>query len=436
MSGVQPKLIIEWSPGHVVAFAPGTGQVRTGENVAAATNGMPTSGVLVATSRRSSFVRTTRVPNAGHDEVALILRNQLGGLFPLSGNDLAYDFQMTDDVNAEGRLALVAAIPAEALRQLQEECKAAGVSISATVPAALGAVALMQSVGLKDAAVVQVDDGGASIDVVTHGVLRYSRWTAATRDVPGEVRRTFAAAGIEPVNVLAAGGSPLPADHNSSKSTLTGLAQIDISKPPLNIELGETRALRAAKAEAATMRSAAAVLIAGIAIAGYVAYSRYNEIADVDAKVAKQKSAAATAKKFADKAKSDSTGQAARLATVNRGFAPAQRFYQMLSVITDDAPTGTWLTAVSLERGKPFVIRGTAMTNDLIAAYAQRLASEERFRAVKLQYSTNTMIDNRPVVLFSITGFPNGNLPLVDPAKSGTTSAASTTTTTTTGGQS
>ena len=416
MSALTPKLIIEWSPGHVLAYQPGNGSVKLGETVAIATDGLPTSNVLVAISRRTSFVRTTRVPNASYDDVGLILRNQLGNLFPLSGNDLAYDFQLTDDITAEGRLALVAAIPAESLRQLQEECREAGLKIGATVPAALGSVELMNSIGLKDSAVVQVDEQGASIDVVTHGVLRYSRWTSATRDVPAEVRRTFAAAGIEQLPVLAAGGSSLPADHHSSKSTLVGLAQIDLAKPPLNIELGETRALRAAKANAATMRSAAAVLVAGIAIAVFFGFDRYDAIKKTKVAVDSQAVVATKAKQIADKAKSDVAAQTAELAVVNRGFQPAQRFWEVLAIITQKAPIGVWLTGVSMERGKPFVIRGTAMTNGLISAYSQELAGrEDRFRNVKLLYSTNTSIENRPVVLFSITGFPTGNLPLVDP---------------------
>ena len=411
---VKPRLILEWSPGHVLAFQPGNATVRSAETVADAAAGMASTDVLVALSRRASFLRTTRVPNASHDDLAIIIRNQLGALFPISGDELAHDFMLTDDVTAEGRLALVAAIQADQLRQLNEECRAAGLKVGAVVPAAFGSIELMRKMGLRDAAVVQVDELGASIDVVTEGVLRYSRWTAATRDVPAEVRRTFAAAGIEPVPLLATGGSTIPAAYSKSESTLLSLAQLDLAKPPLNIELAEVRQHRANQAKSNAIRASSLVLIAGLASAIFFGYDRYAEISDVKAAVAKQQKALDSTKAENDKAKSRSTSAVAEYQTVARGFEPAQHFWEVLALLTHDAPEGLWMTGITMERGRPFTIRGTAMNADLIAVYTQRLTVEERFRDVHLQYSNDAAIDNRPVVEFSITGFPIGNLPLVD----------------------
>jgi len=425
----RPKLIVEWSPGSVLAYQTGTAATRSGATVAAATSGLTTSDVLVALSRRNSFLRTTRVPNASHDDVAIIVEHQLGSLFPISSEGLAFDFFLTDDVTAEGRLALVAAVQADQLRQLNEECRDAGIKVGVVVPAALGSVELMRTMGIRDAAVVQVDDHGASIDVVTGGVLRYSRWTAATRDVPGEVRRTFAAAAIEPVPILATGGSTIPAEYTKSESTLLSLTHIDLAKPPLNIELAEVRESRTNQAKANAIRASALVLVAGLASAIFFGVDRYGEIKDVKDKVAKQQKALAGDKQYEDKVKVKGSSALAEFNTVSRGFAPAQRFWEVLAVITHDVPDGVWLTGISMERGKPFTIRGTALNSDLTAVYSKRLTVEDRFRDVKLQYSNDAAIDNRPVVEFSIVGFPIGNLPLVDAPNSSskpTTNSSST----------
>ncbi|MHB8637288.1 MAG: PilN domain-containing protein [Fimbriimonadaceae bacterium] len=411
----KPKLIIEWSPSQVIALHTPSGTVRTGETVAAAMSSLPTGDALIAISRRTSFVRTTRVPNASQSDVALILRNQISGLFPLSGEELAYDFELTDDVSAEGRLALVAGIQAEHLRQVYEECKAAGVKIGATVPAALGSVELMRKQGLRDAAVVQVDEHGAAIDVVAQGVLRYSRWTAATRDVPAEVRRTFAAAGIEQLAVLASGGSSLPAEYHASESTLLALAQIDLAKPPLNIELGEEKAKRAAMIRTNTFRVSGLVLAAGVVAAVVVGYDRFTQVKVVQAAVDAQQRSVTALKKQDDAAKKTVTDATNRFKTVSRGFAPAQHFWEVLAILTNDAPPGVWLTGLSMERGRPLTVRGTATSAGLIASYTDRLATEERLRDVHLVYSNDAAIDNHPVVEFSLTGFPVGNIPLVDP---------------------
>ncbi len=436
---VKPKLIIEWSPANVLAFSPGSGKVNQGETVAAAAKGFSGGDVLVALSRRASFVRTTRVPNASHDDVSHILRMQIGGLFPVSGDELAYDFQLTDDVTGDGRLAMVAAVQAEQLRQLHEECKAAGLKVSAVVPSAIGSVELMRTMGVREAAVVQVDEQGASIDVVSQGVLKYSRWTAATKDVLGEVRRTFAAAGIESLPILAASGSNLEADYHSSQSTLLALSNIDLAKPPLNIELGEVVAHREATAKRNSFVLSGAVLAMGIMAAGYIGFNRYSITNQVNAAVAKKTKDVTDFNTHADRSTSELNAKIAQFQVVDRGFAPPQRFYEIMAILTSDAPTGVWLTGISMERGRPFTVRGTAMNADQISDFTKTLANEERFRNVVLQFSSNSEIDNRPVVQFSITGFPNGNLPLVDTPSSGSVApstppqSSSTTTTTTTG---
>ena len=415
----RPRLIIEWSPGHVRAFQPSTGAVKEGKTISAAVSGLPTADALIALSRRASFVRTLRVPNASREDVQLILRNQLTNILPVSGSELAYDFQLTDDFNAEGRLALVAAIQADQLRELLEECRQADVAVRAIAPASLGAPALMRHKALVDCAVVEATDGGISIDLVQGGILRYSRWSPSENDYTAEVARTLAAAGILALPTLAAGGAIFPADHSTSESTLKALSEFDLAHPVLNIELAEVRAARELSSRQNGMRVAGLVLAAGIIAAGIVGYRRIstqNQIAAVtsqeDAKLANLKETKTTAQK------ADATSTA-QVMTIHRGFDQAQKIWEIVSAVTDSTPTGMWLNGLNVERGKEILIRGTAVTAQTVPEFTQRLAASGRFRDVHLLYSNDAEIDQKPVTEFSISAFPIGNLPLIDAPNSG-----------------
>jgi Tfp pilus assembly protein PilN len=412
--GLHPRLIVEWSPGFVRAYTPGGESFKVGDSVAAATAGLPTSDVLVALSRRSSFVRALRVPNAARAEVTIILANTLPNVIPLAGSELSFDFQLTDDINADGRLALVAAMQADHLRQLHDECQEAGIDLRATIPAALGASILLKQKGFVDGAVVETQPDGTSVDIVQSGVLRYSRWTPATEEIAGEVARTFAAAGIPPMPTLAAGGSTFPAEGSASESTLRALADFDLLHPPLNIELSEVRAARELKSKRNAIRVAGLVLAAGLAASSFIGFERYKAQATINSERDRLINSLAELDKEKSKVQSNEGVSEAQMATVARGFEPAQKLWEDVTVIVSDAPTGIWLTGLSLERGKELTIRGTSLTGNAVADYSRILATEPRFRNVQLLFSSDATIDNKPVTEFSISAFPKGNLPLID----------------------
>jgi Tfp pilus assembly protein PilN len=107
-------------------------------------------------------------------------------------------------------------------------------------------------------------------------------------------------------------------------------------------------------------------------------------------------------------------------AAIDRGFHPAQTVTDMMATATNVAPQGVWLTGLAVERGKTLTLRGTATNGDGVTNYQRSLVDEERFRDVKLVVVNNTEIENTPVVQFSFSAFPVGNLPLTDPdAKKG-----------------
>jgi Tfp pilus assembly protein PilN len=84
------------------------------------------------------------------------------------------------------------------------------------------------------------------------------------------------------------------------------------------------------------------------------------------------------------------------------------------TVAANAVPEGVWLTGMSLDRGKPLQIRGSAKTNEQVADYVQQLSSSERLRDVKLVFSNNNTIGDTPIVQFSISAHVIGNYPLAD----------------------
>jgi hypothetical protein len=102
-----------------------------------------------------------------------------------------------------------------------------------------------------------------------------------------------------------------------------------------------------------------------------------------------------------------------------RAFSPAQKLSDVVTLAAIKVPKGIWLTGVSVERGKDLQIRGISKTSQLVTTYVDALAAESRFRNVRLVFANDSTIDEEKVTQFSISAFPVGNLPLLDPGKKG-----------------
>jgi len=104
---------IEWSSDWVRATNIATGQ--TAEAATIAGLGSILSGVrdvIVGVGRRQVFLKTARLPKAAPDDVRRILSVQMGTIFPLPADQLAFDFVQSQDLNSEGALTLIAAMRA------------------------------------------------------------------------------------------------------------------------------------------------------------------------------------------------------------------------------------------------------------------------------------------------------------------------------------
>ncbi|HTQ11293.1 MAG TPA: hypothetical protein VMI31_14605 [Fimbriimonadaceae bacterium] len=415
--GPAQKAVVEWSPSHV-SWVGTNHELVTVASLEEAAGQLPSREIVVAVSRRSAFVRPYRVPNTGKAELRRILEMQIGKIFPIPPSELAFDFHLTHDVGAEGRLAIIAAMRSADLLSMHQQAKSAGLKISQVTLAALGSPLVAKGVGLDSAAVVHRTAEGLAIDLVAGGELRYSRVAAAPATsiaIDAEVSRTFAAAVMSCVPTVAAGGLLLPdAEASTNVWSLETLAGTHVD---IDIETSEQILSRERRGQTARLQSSVAVLIVGLAISGFQ-YSRWSKAA-----TAYNQQAGIWAKESSDLNKKLKLSISDRDALLNvqkaldTAFHPAQQFSDIISVASNDVTAGIWLTGFSLERGKPLTIRGSALGSQTVVNYQNARRGEDRFRDVKLIGTSDTLVQNTPIVQFSISAFPIGNLPLAEPTK-------------------
>jgi len=421
-SHVFPR-VIEWSSTGVLAYDAGTRQLMNASNLAEMSTKFGGGPVLMSVSRRSTFVKAVRVPNAGANEIKLILQTQMMDMFPVSLNELAYSFRLTDDVTPEGRLAIVAAMREVDLKALFAEAKEAGFKVERVVPAGFGSLLLAESLGHRDAAIVQKTAEGLSIDVLSGGELRYSRIAPlppSAQLIDAEIGRTFAAVNLPCAPTIAAGGLEFPdADTISAIPSIEALATMPLDRLGINIETRESVEKREKVATANRSRLAILMCASAALVVALVWLDRADQ-----AEVAQRGTAAWNGKLTklrTERKKAQATLETTqKLAdTTKRAFEPAQRVSDIFTTVTNHVPKSVWLTSVTFDRGKLMFIRGTATDSAGVGDYLGALTTEPRLRSVTLTFANNGEIDKTPVVQFSIQGFPVGNLPLVEAKKKG-----------------
>ncbi len=401
MSKIAPTLHIEWTPGRVRALDLATGREASG--VSLGDLGGVLAGhrtALVGIGRGATFLKVLGLPKAAPAELRTLLGMRLGQLFPLPASQLAFDFFQTTESTPDGTLTLVAAIRATDLKQLQTELAQANLTATRILPIALAAPL---AAGKLDALVLERGPLGLSLDVVQGGLLRLSRQAPEETDVSIEARRTLAAAGVESLPVVEPSG---------------GVLRKLADAPALHFELSEDRVKAGKKKIADRTRFGALLLASGVLLATLVWADRGDDFAKV------RKSEGAWARELGrlrsireletKKAQSATALQD----TLERAFAPGQPLSDVLSATSDALPAGVWLTGVSVERGKPLQLRGTAKQTGDVARLVDSLGANRRFRDVRLVFASEGKIKETKVVQFNITAFPVGNLPLPEPPKS------------------
>jgi Tfp pilus assembly protein PilN len=284
-------------------------------------------------------------------------------------------------------------------------------------------MALAESIGQRDIAVVQDTAEGLAIDLLAGGELRYSRVTPmpANNDLlESEITRSFQAVALPCTPVLAAGGFAYPeAEVKNPMPTLQALASAPLDRIGIKLETREERERRAKSIQAKRTRFAI-LLCAAAALLAFLVFVEWTEAAEQN-RVATAKWNLALKKRRDLEKKLAKEVEALRSteSTLRRAFSPAQTPADVLATLSNRTPQGLWLTGVTFERGKVLYVRGTASNGGAVTAYYQSLTKEPRLRDVKLIFANNGEIDKVPVVQFSIQAFPVGNLPLVDAKKKG-----------------
>jgi hypothetical protein len=410
--------VVEWSPNGAQSFEPMSKRRSAGATISSL--GLSPNGhtTVLAVSRRTAFVKPTHVPNTGEAEIRQVLQMRLGQLFPVAPGELAYDLWLTGSVTSEGRLAVVCGVQSETLRALNLQASQAGIKSSLVVPAGLGSVLLARSLGMRDCTVVEKCAEGFAIDIVVSGELRWSRvvpGNVSKSELENEIDRTHAMSEIPRGALVAAGDLTLDsAAVGTAASTLEMLASPQTQGLGVRLELPETVANRRAGRDSTRLRRAAMLAVLACLVWGKVGYDAAGSSAALAKVEAGRQKSVRQERALLSQAQSERAKASKVNEILTRALKPAQSFGDIMAVVANDAPGGLWLAGVNMERGKPIILRGTAMTSETVAVYLQKLASEPRFRDVKLIFANNGLIDTTPVVQFSVSAHAIGNLPVVE----------------------
>lgn len=423
----NPLPLVCWSPGHVLAYDPVAGRTYEGASAVEIASSLGGHQVVAAISRRNAFVRTARVPNSSRAEIAQVLALTIGNHVPVPTGELAYDFRLTEDVNVDGRLAVIGATRIETLHAMQADLAAAGLASAHTVPVAFGAERIAAHAGLPDCAVVEMTEEGLCIDLVAGGELRYSRVVPppeSPREVDEIVRRSFEVAGLPVGRVIAAGGYDVPGAQRVSETAREALAR-ESGQIAIHLESPEAIAERAKSRERSRTRMAVVLVGACLVIATLIYLDFADAKSKIDSEDAKYQAALRTLRSEKTAAATKATKAEKLAGTLERAFDPAQPFSDVVTVLAAQMPAKVWLNGISLERGKPLLVRGTALQNEAVTTYLdslrlaggvnpQSMATLPRFRDVKLVVANNSTIETTPVVQFSVSALPVGNLPVIE----------------------
>ncbi len=407
--------VIEWSPDGARAYNPATRQTASASTVAEAMRKAGVAGnVGLCLGRRVSFVRETHTPDVDRSQLRMIMSLQMDTLFPAMNTELAYDFEKGLHRYEDGMQTMVAAAPAELVRRAIADVEGAGAKVAWVAPTCAGSKKVAKMEGHDDAIVVELVDGYLNLDIVRHGLVVFSRSAVDPKTPEGrqaEVLRTLAGYGLSAAAVLAVGDVQISSDvHRVTDGPLQAMTYH--SSLALNVELPEAVAKRLKKSGQKKARVAMFMWLGVIVVGALVWLDRDNAARSV-AKVANDAGRkTANVQKDVDQVDSRLSSANGNLKALNLAFSPAQPVSDVFTLVSNEVPQGAWLTGVTFERGKPLLIRGTALTGDAVSAYTSALALNERLRDVQLMFANNSEIEGTPVVQFSISAHVVGNLPL------------------------
>lgn len=415
-AGNHAPLLIQWSGSSVRVYDPVTHESVTGPDIAECI-GESKRGrdAVIAVAQRSSFVRSVPMPPVSADEVAKMLPIKVGPLLPLNAGEYVTGFRLAR-VQGGGQVAIVGAVKTDSLRRIYSAAASSGLNVRIVLPLAFGSWLAARARSLSDCAVVQQTEDSLNIDLIQHGELFYSRAAAppeSTAEVQEEISRTFSIAGVAPMPILALADSAVPSDAVESREALAFLMDVHaLERQIFSFELPETVNKRRARAQNSTAQRAIAAALVAIALGGYAAWKRTQELdryASEDSQIVADTNKQAPNEKAASVRKQNLDDS---LTILDTAFEPAQTFSDVISVLGSHVSADTWFTGLSVGRGQPLIVRGLSTNGKVAAKYANELNKEDRFRGMKLLFATKSTIGKKSVEQFAVTGHVIGNLPI------------------------
>lgn len=405
MSKLNPKAVLEWSREGLRGARIGDRAPTTYESLEEAGRALQGTPIVLALSRRTVFYRSAYLPDAGRDEVALVLQTQADSMFPLGAGDLAIAFEASPESGPSGRLYRVAAIRDTDLESLLAECKLAGLSIAAVLPAGLAGERALSEHGVTTGIAVEQTPEGVALDAVVNGVLRASRIGLAGSETEAEVAAISQSVGLEsPTIVREAPGAWGP----------MRLIELADEHRHLNLQPRSAQSKQAGAKARGRSRLAALLLVAAFAAVALTYFDYSDGQRAVKREQGRAQASLRQLKTARDAAESDVLKTVATESTLKRLFEPAQSLGDIATHTANLVPDGVWLTGLSVERGKEMTMRGTARNSEALALFLDRLRGSERLRGVRLVASNNADIETTAVVQFSIAAFPVGNVPAIE----------------------
>jgi len=393
-------LHLEWTPDSVRAVNIQTGQKAEAANIAglgSILSGQPQA--IIGIGHSHIFLKSLRLPRATAADTRSILGVQIGQLFPLPADQLSFDFIPTEDQTVEGRLTVVAAMRASDLRHLRAELKQAGITAARILPVALAAASDM--VGPRRQGLVLG--------------LRFSRVAPNSSDPLAEARKTLAAARTESLPLITVGSVNLPDAITSLDTELSVLHEA----PPFNFELSEDRVLEVRKQVAARTRLAVLMFLSALLLMVLVWANRSDAMAVVKHSQGVWARKLTTQESIQKAETAQTATVVAAQTTLERAYKPGQPLSDITSVVDDSLAPGSWLTGLTIERGKPLDIRGMTKSAGDVTKLVNTLSASPRFRDVRLVFANSAQIGKVPVVQFDVSAVCVGNLPMPTPVTTG-----------------
>jgi Tfp pilus assembly protein PilN len=403
---------LEWSRSAVRMYDPTTRKLTSADSIAGL--GALPREVILALSRRTAFLRIVSMPAAKKEDLRAIAAIQLGNHFPIPVQELAYDLLPTDEATPDGKKVLVAGVRQADLRTALALLKDAGTSVVKTLPTAMGSMYLTSGVGV----VLESTPEGVGIDVVSGGVPHLSRLAspAGPGGIPAEVERTCQVAGVSGAAIHTAPGLDVGTGVALASHPLEALSQHGL-ECPLDLELPELVAARESRKSGNRVRIAVLTALSAILFGALVWDDRERASQVVKRGEAKWNAELRKLRSIRESLSAESQKEKKYEAMTALALEPAQRAGDVLTVIANSVPKGVWLTGYSFDRGKPVQVRGSARNSADVKQFLNNLEQQSRLRDVKLVFANTGKIEDTPVVQFSITAFPVGNLPLAQPER-------------------